>query len=156
MRKQVRERMAKAEKQVAGRPEKPIDWELVDKFIESGCNATQIAAHFKMHLQTFLDRVMQKYYMTFTELAAQVAPAGEAHLLLKQHQKALKDNVQMLIWLGKIRLGQREPEPEKKAPPNDALLDNLITQAKAPENIVQVENSDDGTQQETTDELPTS
>ena len=143
-----------------GRPEKPIDWELVDKFLEAGCNGVQISSHFGMHPHTFYDRVVEKYAMTYTDYAALHTPKGEAHLLLSQHQKSLnsqaKGNAQMLIWLGKVRLGQREPEPIKEKPPNDDKLDNLITQAKAPENIVSVENSNDGTQSETIDELPTS
>ena len=144
----------------AGRPEKIIDWELVDKFLEAGCNGIQIASHFGMHHQTFYDRVYEKHKMNFTDYAGRTTPRGEAHLLLSQHQKSLngqaKGNAQMLIWLGKVRLGQREPEPIKEKPPNDDKLDNLITQAKAPENIVEVDNSDNGTQSETIDELPTS
>lgn len=138
------------ENRPTGRPEKPIDWDLVDKFLEAGCNGIQIASHFKMHYNTFYDRVNEKYHMTFSEYAAQNAPTGEAHLLLSQHQKALngqsKGNAQMLIWMGKVRLGQREPEPIKEKPPNDDKLDNLITQAKAPENIVE-EGSQNDTRQ---------
>ncbi len=143
-----------------GRPEKTIDWELVDKFLEAGCNGIQISSHFSMHPNTFYDRVSEKYNMSFTEYAGLNSPKGEAHLLLSQHQKSLnsqsKGNAQMLIWLGKVRLGQREPEPIKEKPPNDDKLDNLITQAKAPENMVQVDNQSDGTQSETVDELPAS
>ena len=143
----------------AGRPPKPIDWELVDQLLEAGCDGVEVAAEFDMHPQTFYDRVRKEYGMIFTEYAGTKHSKGKGALRLEQHKKAFnyktKGSTQMLIWLGKVRLGQREPEPIKEKPPNDDKIDSLLSQYKAPENQIHPEYPD-AFEREATIELPAS
>lgn len=94
-----------------GRPEKPIDWDLVDKLLEAGCLGTEIAANFDMHPNTFYDKVLEERKLGFTEYSRQKKSKGESILRAVQFQSAIKDRDRsMLIWLGKQRLNQREPD----------------------------------------------
>lgn len=94
------------------RPEKHIDWVMVDKFLEGGCLGTEIAAHFDMHPNTFYDRVSQKFGIGFTEYSTEKKKKGESILRMTQYLKAIgetkKGDNTLLIWLGKQRLDQKE------------------------------------------------
>lgn len=103
------------------RPEKPIDWKLVDRLLIAGCMGTEIAAHFDMHPNTFYDRVQAEYGIGFTEYSSQKKQKGESLLRSKQFDTAMSGDKTMLIWLGKQRLGQKEHH-EIATPPNDANL----------------------------------
>jgi hypothetical protein len=94
------------------RPEKKIDWKLVDKLLMAGCEGTQIAPHFDMHYETFYRRVQEKYGMGFTEYCALKRYQGDSFLLDKQFQKAREGDNVMLVWLGKNRLKQTESPQE--------------------------------------------
>lgn len=90
------------------RPEKEIDWKLVDTLLLAGCLGTEIAPNFDMHVKTFYYRVEEKYGMTFTAYSSEKKGKGEALLRKVQYDKALKGDNTMLVWLGKNRLKQRE------------------------------------------------
>lgn len=117
------------------RPETPIDWNLVDKFIQAGSKPDEIAGHFRLTKERFLDRVTKQYGINYTHYSVQVGGSGQALLRLAQFNKAMnnsaKGNTQMLIWLGKVVLGQREPEAIKERPPNDDQLELFIKNIKA-------------------------
>lgn len=142
-----------------GRPPKPVDWELVDQLLEAGCDGVEVAAEFNMHPDTFYKKVKDTYNQTFTDYAVSRHSKGKGALRLEQHKKAFnyktKGSTQMLIWLGKVRLGQREPEPVREKPPNDEKIDTLLMQIKAPENQIHPEYPD-AFERETITELPTS
>lgn len=91
-----------------GRPEKKIDWDKVDRLLMAGCKGTEIAPHFDMHVNTFYDRVLEKYNVNFTDYCSIKREQGESLLREKQFEKALKGDNVMLVWLGKNRLKQRE------------------------------------------------
>lgn len=90
------------------RPEKIIDWELVDTLLIAGCLGTEIAANFDMHPNTFYDRVVQKYNMSFTQYSQEKRSVGDYLIRKAQFDKALEKDNTMMIWLGKQRLGQKE------------------------------------------------
>ncbi len=96
----------------AGRPEKPIDWKLLDELLEVGCNAKEIAANFDLYHTTLYDRVKEKYGVNYTEYASKFKCKGYSKLRRSQFEKAINNNssgnVQMLIWLGKNLLGQKD------------------------------------------------
>lgn len=96
------------------RPEKPIDWDLVDKLLEANCHGTEIAPYFNMHPETFYDRVLKYYGIGFTEFSCLKKAHGDAKLKIAQFEKALDKDNAMMIWLGKQRLDQREPETVKE------------------------------------------
>ena len=92
------------------RPEKPIDWKLVDKLLMGGSPGTEICTHFDMHHDTFYRRVEEKYGMGFTAYQQQKRALGDGLLRYKQYEKALKGDNTLLIWLGKNRLNQRDTQ----------------------------------------------
>jgi len=96
------------------RPEIPIDWDLVDRCLEAGCNGVQIAGTFGMNPETFYDRVFKKYSIGFSQYCAERKQKGEALLMLSQYEKAIgktkKGDTTLLTYLGKVRLKQKEPE----------------------------------------------
>lgn len=113
----------------AGRPEKPIDWALVDAYLLSGCSGVEIAPHFNMHYTTFYDRVKEKYGKNFTEYAAEKHEKGNSLLRHQQYKKALGvtkegDNT-LLIWLGKNRLKQSD------SPTDTGIDEKTVTQFNA-------------------------
>jgi len=68
----------------AGRPEKPIDWELVDKLILRQNNGTEIASHFNIHRETFYTRVQEKFGVDVTEYAGTIYSKGRSTLRSRQ------------------------------------------------------------------------
>ena len=95
-----------------GRPEKKIDWALVDELLLAGCDGPEIAPHFDMHVQTFYERIKEKYNTTFTLYAASKNTQGCSILRHKQFKKAIKNDgdTSMLQFLGRHRLKQIEKE----------------------------------------------
>lgn len=94
------------------RPEKPIDWKLVDDLLLAGCHGTEIAPHFDMHPDTFYRRVEEQYNMGFTDYSSQKKFKGDSILRAVQYKKAVKGDNSMLIWLGKNRLKQTDSPQE--------------------------------------------
>lgn len=105
-----------------GRPEKPIDWSLVDKLLLAGCTGAEIAPHFDMHPDTLYRRVQDKHSVTFTVYAADKRQKGESLLRAKQYEKAIQGDNTMLVWLGKNRMKQKE------TPDNDNIAENIKQQ----------------------------
>ena len=101
------------------RPHKKIDWEKVDQLLLAGCHGTEIAPHFDLHVNTFYDRVVEKYGISFTDYSTQKKQQGDSILRAKQFELALKKDRTMLIWLGKQRLGQRERIVEERITDED-------------------------------------
>lgn len=103
------------------RPEKPIDWDLVDQLLMADCHGTDCAAEFDMHPDTFYRKVQEKYNIGFTELSLQRKKQGDSNLRAQQYKKALgqtdKGDNTLLIWLGKTRLKQRENDTSTEYTP---------------------------------------
>jgi hypothetical protein len=104
----------KNRREIMSRPEIPIDWDKVDHLLKAGCLGTEVAAVFAMHPQTFYKRVEDKFKMSFTLFLQEKRANGDAAIRAKQYERALGltetgDN-NMLIWLGKNRLGQRNED----------------------------------------------
>lgn len=131
-----------------GRPLIPIDWKKVDQLLMAGCLGTEIAAFFAMVPNTFYERVENEYGMKFTQFRQEKLAKGDALLRAKQYEKALAGDNTNLIWLGKQRLGQREPEPLQQVSKNDAAIDLSLKIIKDPENQVKAEEVN-GAKQET-------
>lgn len=111
------------------RPAKEIDWKKVDDLLMAGCLGTEICPHFDMHPNTFYDRVVQKYGMSFTDYSTQKRSHGDSILRAVQYNEAVKGDKTLLIWLGKVRLEQREVELVDRLVPRGELLlmeDELI------------------------------
>jgi hypothetical protein len=94
------------------RPEKIIDWELVDEKIIHGCPGTEIAAYFGMHPNTFYLKVEEQYKTSFSDYWQQKHMEGNTCIRKWQWEKAKTGDNTMLIWLGKNRLKQSESPQE--------------------------------------------
>lgn len=92
------------------RPEKPIDWKKVEEMLMANCHGTEISAYYDMHPDTFYRRVEEEYGMGFTAFSAEKKRKGDILLRQAQYSKAIKGDNTMLIWLGKLRLDQKDPE----------------------------------------------
>lgn len=107
---------------------KQIDWELVELMLEAGANQKQIAMAFNIHPETLRNQFKKEYDQDFSCYSASKLQYGDAVLLAAQYQKALKSsspgNTQMLIYLGKVRLGQKENN--EPIVPNHEELKNII------------------------------
>lgn len=95
-----------------GRPEKPIDWNIVEEALRGGCTGTEIAAWFNIHHDNFYRRVREEYGIDFTSFASSITPAGDMQLRMTQYRQALKGNTQLLLMLGEERLGQGKNKGE--------------------------------------------
>lgn len=96
---------------MAGPPEKEIDWNRVDFALKAGCTQERAAAFVGIHRSTLIYKFKEKYGVDWTTYSTQLAQEGEAIVEIGQFQQAMKGNWQALHWLGKVRLGQKEPEP---------------------------------------------
>jgi hypothetical protein len=96
------------------RPIKEIDWDVVDELLEAGCSGVEIAARFGMHPNTLYLKVEEETKLSFSEYSTQIQANGDSILRKVQFDTATKDKDKaLLIWLGKQRLGQKEPKDTK-------------------------------------------
>lgn len=102
---------------------KPIDWEKFELYLKAGSTQKKIAESFGLEPDTLRSRVKKKYKVDYTTLAASLCSTGELLIEATQFQKALSGNIQMLMWLGKIRCGQREPDLVSAIPVNQNEID---------------------------------
>ena len=126
-------RLKRKVKKPTGKPPIPIDWNKVDKFLESGCLGTEIAGSLGCSPDTLYLRCEKEKHMTFTAYSAQKKSSGDSLLRAAQMQLALKGNSSMLIWLGKNRLGQKD-DPYQELSFNGTLaltLDEIMKMKKS-------------------------
>jgi len=124
------------------RPEKHIDWSMVDKLLQAHTPGTEISASFDMHPNTFYDRVEKEFGCGFTEYCAQKRKKGKNNLRLSQLKNALEGNTSIQIWLGKNWLGQKDEPRENKemdAPLATAL--RRLLEVESPEEFKKNEES---------------
>lgn len=93
---------------VAGRPEKPIDWDMVDQMIMQQCTADEIAGEFGLHRSSFYNKIEKKYGENFSTYSTALYCKGKRCLRSKQWEKAMEGDVRLLLKLGEIHLGQSE------------------------------------------------
>jgi hypothetical protein len=105
------------------RPKKEINWEVVEKRMEAGNSAAVICKKFNIDTDTFYRRFKEEYGCSFGDYTAIYRQCGKEDIAYTQHMKALSGNVQMLIWLGKVDLGQKEPDMASLRPVNQTEID---------------------------------
>ena len=98
----------------AHRPLIPIDWKQVNEWIKRGSLGTHIAASLGISSDTLYERCKQEHGIGFSEYLAQKRSVGDTNLLGKQYDEAMNGNTTLLIWLGKVRLGQREYDGDEE------------------------------------------
>jgi predicted signal transduction protein with EAL and GGDEF domain len=88
-----------------------INWEIVDKLLEAGCDGTQVAAYLGIHPNTLYERTKTEKECDFSDYKSQKKAKGDVKLLAAQFESAIDDRDKaMMIWLGKQRLGQKEKQ----------------------------------------------
>ena len=93
-------------KDVGGRPRAVIDLLTVERAASIGCTVEEIAALLGVCEKTLYNHIEQD-----SEVAAVLAKGrgvGRASLRRLQWDKAATGDTSMLIWLGKVVLGQKE------------------------------------------------
>jgi len=116
---------------MAGRPEKNLDWDRVDKLLKCGSHGTEIAAEFNMCPKTLYRKIEEEFGVNFTEYSSQKKGIGKSAIREKQFDEALNGNSTLLIWLGKVRLGQKEEEKSPTAPNDQQITaDTELTRVK--------------------------
>ena len=89
---------------------KAINWDMVELYMKSGCSQKRIADWLYIDRNTLSDRVKEKYGADYSTVSAAFCSEGELLIEAQQFQKAMKGYWPALLWLGKVRLGQKEPE----------------------------------------------
>lgn len=101
--------MPDKEKKKMGRPPKQIDKEQFEKLCGLQCTEEEIAGWFKCSVDTIERWCKKEYQTTFAEVYKKASADGKITLRRYQLQLA-KTNGSVAIWLGKVWLGQREPD----------------------------------------------
>ncbi|HLY69206.1 MAG TPA: hypothetical protein VKR53_05725 [Puia sp.] len=92
----------------SGRKCKPIDWKQVENMLMAGCSGIQIAAVIGVHPMTLYERCKKDQKCDFTDFLCEKREKGNAALLGKQYEIAMKGDKTMLVWLGKNRCNQAD------------------------------------------------
>jgi hypothetical protein len=87
------------------RPKKEINWDIVEKKMQAGCPAKEIAAGV-CDLDTFYHRFKERYSKSFGDYSDEYYSEGDGNLRFLQYMKAMGGNIKMLEILCKERLGQ--------------------------------------------------
>lgn len=102
---------------------KEINWDMVELYVKSGCKQINICKKFYIDEETLRARVKEKYGVDWSAFSASLRSEGEMLIEAKQHDKAMKGCWPALLWLGKVRLGQKEPEMLNQLAANQPQLD---------------------------------
>jgi AraC-like DNA-binding protein len=125
------------------RPQKEINWEIVEKLIESGCSGVEIAGKFRIQSDTFYRRFKEEYGCSFQDYRVESQEAGLADLRAMIHAKALNNkapgNSNLLIFLARCRLGLREPEVSHALAANQNQIDQTHTIMQLQHRIAELE-----------------
>ncbi len=116
------------------RQKKPINWDVVEKRMEAGNSAREIAKHLRIDINTFYDRFKEEYQCGFADFHDGITECGNADIIYTQHMKALSGNVTLLMYLGRVKCGQKEPENMQMIPPHEESLslrhENMILKSQ--------------------------
>lgn len=116
-------------------PKKDIsdhDWEKIELYLKAGVKPWKVATLFHVSNADFRKKIESQYRKPCDEVLDRFKNLGETLLEVTQFQKAISGNIAMLMYLGRIRLGQVEPAATPATPPAQAEIDkdHLIMQLK--------------------------
>lgn len=94
----------------AGHPPKEIDWDEVGKAAEKQWNQKQLATLAGCDVKTLIAGIERQHEIESSAYFEQKREIGWGRLLSKQYDMAMEGSVPLLIWLGKVHLGQRESQ----------------------------------------------
>jgi hypothetical protein len=105
--------------------QKIIEWPKVDEMLACGCNGVEVAATLGICSETLYRRCKADHGVDFVAYLQEKRAVGDKSLHAAQYALALSGNPTMLIWLGKQRLHQREPEQKVSEATKPALTEYL-------------------------------
>ena len=117
-----------------GRAKLEIDWDRVDHMLEAGCTGVNVASSIGCHPDTLYHRCLDERGVGFSQYAASKKACGDSRLYERQFDLAVEGNVTMLIFLGKVRLGQCEARHDSASQDMGLLVQALQRLADAPAN----------------------
>ena len=94
-------------KERLGRPPVVVDEKLLFELAKIHCTKDEMANIIGCHRDTL--------YANFSDILQKGFDEGKRSLRRKQWELAEQGNIQMLIWLGKQWLGQKDKQPEEVA-----------------------------------------
>lgn len=102
---------------------KEINWDMLELYVKSGCKQCRICEWLGIHDDTLRSLVKEKYGLEWSAFSAKLRSEGDMLIEAQQFQKAMKGYWPALHWLGKVRLGQREPEMLNQLAANQTQID---------------------------------
>lgn len=103
------------------RPKKDINWAEVESAMMASENQEEIAASQGVDRNTLSRRFYEEYEEDYIAYSARLYKKCDGLLRDAQIRSAMKGNSNMLLWLGKVRLGQKEPDGVQMTSPMDSL-----------------------------------
>lgn len=104
-----------------GPPPKDISIEKFEELCGLWCTSEEIAASFKIHLNTLKKRVVEHYGEEYSQIYKRMFDNGTPSFR-RERRVLSKRNANMSIWLGKIHLGEKEHQDKEDAPKEEDLL----------------------------------
>ena len=99
------------------------EWERIELYLKAGSKPWKIASIFGLSNGQFKGLLESKYGDGWEKALEAFDSQGISLIEAKQFQKAMDGNITMLIWLGKVRCGQREPDISVTTPPAQDQID---------------------------------
>lgn len=96
------------EKNLGGRPEKPIDYDRLKKLCSIHCTGEECAAVLDCSYEHLNNKLISDGHGGFLEYFKKHSASGKMSLRRKQFESALSGNVTMMVWLGKQYLDQSD------------------------------------------------
>lgn len=100
----------KSSGQPVGRPKIDIDWKKVEALLTAGYTGIEVASEIGIHKDTLYDTVKDKFGVNFSDYAVNLYSKGDGLIKYTRFQKAIKGNVQLLLYLSEVRLKERRGE----------------------------------------------
>ena len=106
------------EEKKMGAPRKEVDWEQFESLCQILATEEEIAAFFKMSIETLNTRCKEKYECTFLEVYKTESSGGKISLRRKMFQGALAGSIPMQIFLSKQVLDMSDNGKNGNQPQN--------------------------------------
>jgi hypothetical protein len=119
-----------------GRPKSVFNWRELEYLCSINCTLDEMAGFFQCGKATILQKVKEEFGIPFSEYYAMHSQGVKVSLRRRQIQAAMEGDVQMLKFLGKNLLGQKEKvdfDGEVKVNSWVDLVKNLENKPKEPE-----------------------
>lgn len=103
-------------------PPRPIDWEKVFYWMNLDATQEEIAGSFHVSVSTLQVHIREKFECNFHQLKERCC--GLVKVKLRDNQfKLSSKNATIAIWLGKIWLGQKDPDRQLEIQKTNELIE---------------------------------